>query len=120
MILIINTIERNKIEVGLFKNNILKCFEFETSAQSEDLLAAIEGILKNAHLTLKNIKKILVNLGPGSYTGVRVGATVANTLGWILDIGVFGFRDGELEKTLPKISKNKKSKFSKIVLPYYQ
>lgn len=120
MILTIDTTERDKIDLGLFDGKIHRCFEFETQYQSEDLLIAIDGILKNNKFKLKDLKAILVNCGPGSFTGVRVGVTVANTLGWTLNIPVVGYRDGELEKALAKISKNRPAKFSSIALPYYK
>lgn len=118
MILIINTVKREKIELGLFDGKIHRCFYFETEKQSEDLLIAIDGILKENKLKLKDLKAILVNCGPGSFTGVRVGVTAANTFGWSLNIPVFGYRDGELEKILNK--KITQSKFSKPALPYYE
>ncbi len=40
---------------------------------------------------LKEIKAIAVNQGPGSYTGTRVGITIANALGWSLAIPVVGY-----------------------------
>jgi len=127
MILNIETTKREQIILGLFDDNVLKCFEFETEGQpaltrvrrgmSEDLLAAIDGILKKNNFELKDLEAILVNCGPGSFTGVRVGVTVANTLGWSLSIPVVGYRDGELEKYL---SRNiTKGEFSKPVLPFY-
>ena len=117
MILNIDTTKRKQIILGLFDGKVLKCFEFEAEKQSEDLLAAIEGILKNNKLSLKDLKAILVNCGPGSFTGTRVGVTVANTLGWNLDIPVIGYRDGELEKALAR--KINQAKFSKLAIPYY-
>lgn len=120
MILTIDTTKREKIELGLFDGKVHRCFEFETEKQSEDLLVMIEGILKNNKLELKDLRAILINCGPGSFTGVRVGVTTANTLGWTLNIPVIGYREGELEKALEKISKNKPAKFSSIALPYYK
>lgn len=119
MILEIDTTDREKIYLGIFEKSQEECFEFETKDQSADLLVAIEGILKKEKLTFKNLKAILVNRGPGSFTGVRVGVTVANTLGWSLNIPVYGYKKGEREKILSKISKNAKSKFFKLALPYY-
>jgi len=118
MILNIDTTIREKIILGLFDNKILNCFEFETEKQSEELLIVIDGILKNHKLKLKDIKAIVVNAGPGSFTGVRVGVTIANTLGWSLNIPVVGYRNGELETVLSK--KITQTKFSKPVLPFYQ
>ena len=117
MILNIETTKREQIILGLYDGNVLKCFEFETQYQSEDLLTAIDGILKNNKLELKDLKAVLVNCGPGSFTGVRVGVTVANTLGWTLNIPVVDYRDGELEEVLSR--KIAKEKFSKSVLPHY-
>lgn len=119
MILIINTTDRNKIDIGLYHQNQLEMFNFETVSQSDDLLVALEGILKNKKLTLNNIKTILVNQGPGSYTGVRLGITLANTLAWSLNIPVIGYRDGDMDKALLKTSNLKQKKFSTITLPYY-
>jgi len=120
MILIINTIDRHCIEIGLFKNNRLESFNFKTLSQSDDLLVAIEGIIKLKKISLQNIKAILVNQGPGSFTGVRLGITCANTLAWILDIPVFGYIDDNLDKTLKRVWQIKIKKFSRITLPYYQ
>lgn len=36
--------------------------------------------------SLKQIKKIIINPGPGSFTGLRIGITVANTLADTLKI----------------------------------
>lgn len=119
MILIIDTTKREVIRLGLFCDQKPKFFEFDTADQSADLLPVVEGTLKKNKLSLQDIKKILVNQGPGSFTGVRVGVTVANTLAWTLDIPVLGYKDGELDETLIKIKKTKNLKFEKIVLPYY-
>lgn len=129
MILQIDTSIREKIYLTLFNKKSEKCFsakggpafgwEFDTEDQTNDLLSTINGILKNNKLKLENLKGILVNQGPGSFTGTRVGVTVANTLAWSLDIPVYGYKDGEEEKVLVKMVKNPQTKFSKIVLPYY-
>ena len=115
MILAINTIERNTIELGIADKKI-ELFEYETKDQSKDILNKIEHLLKSQKKSLHDVEAIAVNQGPGSFTGVRVGIAVANTLAWSLNIPVLGYREGKLEDTIVKIP-NKK--FSKIVLPYY-
>ena len=52
MILNIDTTKRERIILRLYDGKILKCFEFETERQSEDLLVAIDGVLKNNKLEL--------------------------------------------------------------------
>lgn len=44
-------------------------------------------------LKLSDVTEIEVVTGPGSFTGLRVGAAVANTLGLLLDIPVNGKKD---------------------------
>ena len=55
---------------------------------TEEILSNIELILKEAGKKYSDLSSIKVNPGPGPYTGVRVGVTVANTLAFSLDIPV--------------------------------
>ena len=96
-------------------------------SQSQDLLMEIEKLLKKERKKLQNIEAIAVLQGPGSFTGLRVGISVANTLGWSLDIPVMGIKgdaenfDAETiaEIAGKKLTKIKTKKFSKIVTPFY-
>jgi len=116
MILIIDTTEKFKLIIGL-KDKKTELFECETKNQSDDLLVFIKKTLESKDITLQEIVKIFVNIGPGSYTGVRVGVAMANALGWSLDKPVIGYKSGELEKQNFDINSN--DKFSGSVLPYY-
>ncbi len=65
--------------------------EYQTKARenkSQKLLAFIEESLKKSGKDLSDISEIEVNTGPGSYTGIRVGASVAQALAWSLGIKV--------------------------------
>lgn len=64
--------------------------------KSQQVLNLINQILKKNKKTLKDLTKIEVETGPGSFTGLRVGLAVANTLGWALKIPVNGKKVGEL------------------------
>lgn len=119
MILEIDTTNRENIFLALMDKNQEKKFNFETQDQAKDLLLRINTILKKEKIALKNLTAILVNLGPGSFTGVRVGVTVANTLAWSLNLPVYGYKDKDRKKILAKIKNQSKSRFLKIVLPYY-
>ena len=46
----------------------------------EQIVANIDGVLKSAGLTLDSVQGIGVGLGPGSWTGIRVGVTVGKIL----------------------------------------
>jgi tRNA A37 threonylcarbamoyladenosine modification protein TsaB len=47
-------------------------------------LFLIDKILKRNHLKFKDLDEVDSYLGPGSFTGLKVGATVANILNWQL------------------------------------
>lgn len=94
MKLYIDTSNRDTIVVGLDDKR------FSTSAReekSQKLLPFIDEILKKEGKSIKDITEVEVNTGPGSFTGLRVGVSVANTLGWVLGIPVNGknLRKGE-------------------------
>ncbi|SRR5258706_2591976 len=58
--------------------------------KSQMVLPLIEGLLAEHKAILSDITAIEVVLGPGSFTGLRVGVTVANALGYLLDVPVNG------------------------------
>ena len=54
------------------------------------LMPAIAQLMRDVDLTPKELSKIVVAKGPGSYTGVRIGLTTAKTMAWTLNIPVVG------------------------------
>lgn len=57
---------------------------------STRLMPAIDWIMKEANITPKDLTKIVVGIGPGSYTGVRIALSTAKTMAWTLNIPVIG------------------------------
>lgn len=58
--------------------------------KSQNVLPLIEKVLQEKQLALDDLSAIEVYPGPGSFTGVRVGVSVANALGFALGIPVNG------------------------------
>ncbi len=56
----------------------------------EQIVSNIDDTLKSVKLSLQNIQGIGVGLGPGSWTGIRVGVTVAKMLAFSMDRPVYG------------------------------
>lgn len=57
--------------------------EYETiyaTPREQDVLGAIQKALSQSSHTLSNITEVEVNTGPGSFTGIRVGLTIAKTI----------------------------------------
>ncbi len=64
-------------------DRILADFTFEARTDSlEKIVSNIYFVLKSANLTLEDIQGLGVGLGPGSWTGIRVGVTVGKILAY--------------------------------------
>ena len=57
---------------------------------SRRLLGEVDGLLTRNGLTLADMTAFAVGLGPGSFTGVRVGVTTAKTLAQVLNKPLVG------------------------------
>ncbi|MEK7160383.1 MAG: tRNA (adenosine(37)-N6)-threonylcarbamoyltransferase complex dimerization subunit type 1 TsaB [Patescibacteria group bacterium] len=96
-IISIDTSDNKKINVGLEINGVKYNLSSKSLiAKSEAVLPLIDKLLKDNNLKIEEIDEVKVNTGPGSYTGLRVGATIANTLGFVLKIPINKKRIGEL------------------------
>lgn len=156
MILAINTASEN-VSIALFQPKKIQPRRLDSvlgkeiswksyKTQSKELLPKIDKFLNKNKIKLQDLQAIVVFQGPGSYTGLRVGISVANSLAWSLDISVIGIiqnakikmqsqnakskifqkkminypRALEIAKKSEKILRTlKKKEFSKIVVPYY-
>lgn len=57
---------------------------------SAGAMLTIERVFKRVELTPQDVNAIAVSEGPGSYTGVRIGVTIAKTLAWTLQKPLVG------------------------------
>ena len=80
----------NKIILVLYKDNkILVKKEVETKqSHSVTTMPILIETLRDANIDIKAVKEILVVNGPGSFTGVRIGVTIAKTLAFTLQIPI--------------------------------
>lgn len=67
------------------KEAVDSIFEIVIKDHSSLLMPRIQEILKRNSLDIKDIDEFYVTEGPGSYTGVRIGVTVAKTLSYALN-----------------------------------
>jgi len=51
---------------------------------SIDIVGAVKDLLKRNNLDLKDISEFVPMPGPGSFTGLKVGVTIANMFNWLL------------------------------------
>lgn len=62
----------------------------EKTNHSVQLMPAISKVITDSQLTKEDIDAIVVAEGPGSYTGLRIGVTVAKTLAYALNAELYG------------------------------
>jgi len=68
-------------EVGSFYKNDLK-------NHAVTIMPLLDELLKNANLVLKDINEVIIGIGPGSYTGVRIGVSIAKMIGYLNNVPV--------------------------------
>lgn len=92
MILKIDTTKKEEVQVTLTSPETGKKIQLleRQKIGSQVLLPMIVKILKKNKVKLRDLTAVEVNPGPGSFTGTRVGVTVANVLGYILNVPVNG------------------------------
>ncbi len=90
-ILVLNT-STNELELGLYQDlKQISIMNITTNNQlSEVLHTEIEKFLKKESLSLKDIDGINCFKGPGSFTGLRIGASLVNALAYSLKIAIVG------------------------------
>ncbi len=90
-VLYINTRDQRKVEVAVKeKGKVIKNLIEANEYGSQVLLPLIFKLLRTTNSELKTLQGIEVETGPGSFTGLRVGVSVANALGFALGITVNG------------------------------
>jgi tRNA threonylcarbamoyladenosine biosynthesis protein TsaB len=83
--LILETSGRSRVGIAV-NGVVLDKMDLEGGRQqNRQLLPAIAARLRAFHFTPRDLTLIAVGIGPGSYTGLRVGITAAKTLAYALD-----------------------------------
>ncbi len=95
--LYIDTRDNQKVVARLDHNGT----KFEASSTSEirhpeSILILVEKVCKEANIDTSQIDELYVEEGPGSYTGLKVGVSVANALSFALGKKINGKNLGEL------------------------
>lgn len=71
----------------LTENEILyNCYVESKNDVASKIIPTLETALNDLNLKIEDINKIFVVNGPGSFTGVRIGVTVAKTIAWAKNI----------------------------------
>lgn len=80
-----------ELSIGLVKEGILlDSTSYEAwQQQSEFMVKELAVLLDKYKVKNEDIKDIIVSIGPGSYTGVRISLTIAKTIATALNIDIY-------------------------------
>lgn len=118
MYLLINTASPI-CEITFFDDGkIIKSDKWEAGRNlARDLISYLEAMLLELNKTFSSIDGIGIFEGPGSFTGLRIGMTVMNTIADSENIQIVGTRGDDWSEQA--ILKLKNGENQKIVLPFY-
>lgn len=77
------------ITVSFIKDKEVFIKEVISESHSTHLLPLIDEMLKEKNIKLNDFDRIVVVNGPGSFTGIRIGLTVAKTISYSLNIPIY-------------------------------
>lgn len=91
----------NSFIISIIKNNKIIYINKDTSNinTSSKVMPIIDEAFKTTNLTINDIDKIFVVNGPGSFTGIRVGVTIAKIMSYSLSIPIIKLSELELLAT---------------------
>jgi len=75
--------DKPQAEITVATDNERKHVSWEAGRElSNQILRAIDGLCSDVQITAHDITAVCFYSGPGSYTGLRIGASVAQAIAW--------------------------------------
>lgn len=101
MIYLLLDTSSNNLIVSIIRNNEVLYFfnDINNNETSAKVMPAIDEAFRKTKLDIKEIDKLFIVNGPGSFTGIRVGVTIAKVIGYCLNIPLIPISELELLAT---------------------
>lgn len=117
LILTIRT-DKPEAEIGLFDGQTKLAYEVWHAhrALAETLHGKIRDLLQSQSKTLADMEGIVIFKGPGSFTGLRIGITVANALAESFKLPIVGTQNTWIEDGITQLQNGEDDQ---LVLPEY-
>ena len=106
MFVILLDSSNTSLTVGLAnKDKVLESVSYEAwQSQSEHMIPELDKLLNKYDVCYKDISDVVVSVGPGSYTGVRIAITIAKTIAVATGAKVYGISSLRCQKDQDKPS----------------
>ncbi len=90
-ILIIDTSQKTGVAILYGQAIGLEKKEFDARDQQKFLIDSIDSLFKQSGTTLSDLTHIAICIGPGSFTGTRIGVMTAKTLAYTNNLPILPF-----------------------------
>jgi len=100
-ILIIDTTSTEATNLAILEPN--RSTVLKRPVKAQELQTMMVELLSRARIDISHIAAVAVLVGPGSYTGTRMGVTAANTLAWLSNIPVIEIPGSDFDRSLSAI-----------------
>lgn len=107
-------------ELGLLRpgGELVDQYSWEAGRElARDLLKQIQTLLHKNKTNFEALSAIIVFAGPGSFTGLRIGITVANTIAYVNKMPIVGVKGKNWQEL--GLKRLVEQQNDRIVLPHY-
>lgn len=119
MIILTIRTDKPEAEVGLYDGETQLAYETWHAHRelAETIHRKVEALLQSQHKSLEDLQGIVCFQGPGSFTGLRIGLTVANALSYSYHLPVVATQDPMwLERGIQRLQNGETDD---LALPFY-
>lgn len=119
MIILTIRTDQPEAEIGLYENESRLAYEtWQAHRQlAETIHAKIEALLESRQKTWHDVQGVVCFQGPGSFTGLRIGLSVANALAYGLGVPVVAAQEPDWLKK--GINRLRQGETDTVAVPYY-
>lgn len=119
MIILTIRTDKPEAEIGLYEDDKKLAYEkWQAHRQlAETINRKIQELLSSQGLALEEVSGLVVYRGPGSFTGLRIGLSVANALAYGLNIPIIAAEREDWQQR--GIAELETDHNDKLVMPFY-
>ncbi len=119
MILLIDSSGYEQLHFALITDKVKQQKFKITYPETEKTLSYLEKFLKTNKTKLDQVRKIVVISGPGSFTGIRVGVSMALAFSFAKNIPLYAIEGTDVPKKLSELTTMKLKKVNSEFDPAY-